>query len=121
MSAAEFSPAVVGLLWGRALAACERCGRGLMRNRRGFEWSAHHREARGMGGSSDAALGAASNGLVLCGHGTSGCHGWVESNRSAAVFDGLLVGAGESAADVPVLLRAYGRVLLLDSGLVCDV
>lgn len=69
-----------------------------------------------MGGSGEADLGAASNGLVLCGHGTSGCHGWVESHRLEAVLLGLLVPSGERPRDVPVTLYQFGRVLLDDDG-----
>ncbi|WP_300733750.1 hypothetical protein [Pseudomonas sp.] len=117
----SFPGEVVRLMWGRAFASCESCGRGLVWERRGWQWSAHHRDPRGMGGSSDPALGAASNGLILCGHGTSGCHGLVESRRAAALAAGLLVGPGARAADVPVTLYMFGRVRLLDSGLVSDV
>lgn len=116
MSESEFSPEVVALLWARAFAACERCGRGLTRGRRGFEWSVHHRSARGMGGSNDPVLGAASNGLVLCGHGTSGCHGWVESHRASAILTGLLVPLDELPRHVPVALYEFGQVLLDDVG-----
>lgn len=116
VSVADFSDAVVSDLWRRAYSACERCGRGLTRSRRGWQWSAHHRSPRGMGGSADATLGLASNGLILCGHGTDGCHGWVESNRSAAVLAGLIVPEGEVSAEVPVVTYTFGLVRLTDSG-----
>lgn len=69
-----------------------------------------------MGGSGDADLGAASNGLILCGHGTDGCHGWVEVNRPEAVALGLIVPTGSRSRDVPVSLYLFGRVRLTDDG-----
>lgn len=69
-----------------------------------------------MGGSADAALGLASNALAVCGHGTAGCHGWIESHRAEALADGYLVPPGEFPADVPVMLHAFGLVILLDDG-----
>jgi hypothetical protein len=68
-----------------------------------------------MGGSKDPALSEASNLLLLCGSGTEGCHGWVESNRAVALDDGLLVRRGHDAAETPVTLR-YGTVYLTDDG-----
>ena len=115
-SVAEFSPGVVESMWRRAFGSCERCGRSLVRAGRGWGWSAHHRQPRGMGGTSNSDLGKATNGLILCGHGTAGCHGWVESNRREAVLAGLIVPSGESPAVVPVWLRLFGRVLLLENG-----
>lgn len=118
MSVSEFSREVVDLLWVRCAAACEICGRGLRRSARGWGWSAHHRLPRGQGGSGDARLGLASNGLVLCGSGTTGCHGRVERNRSSSIDLGWLVPAGGEPGSVPVKLDLYGLVLLGVDGLV---
>lgn len=93
----------------RALFACERCGE------RDSDFSVHHRRPRGMGGSRDPLTDSAANLLLLCGSGTTGCHGWVEANRAAARDLGLLVRQGEDPATVPVqLLR--GLVLLTSDG-----
>ncbi|WP_295035092.1 hypothetical protein [uncultured Microbacterium sp.] len=54
-------------------------------------WSAHHRKPRGMGGTSDPAIGNIANLLVLCGSGVTGCHAWVESHRMAAEDLGYLI------------------------------
>lgn len=40
--------------------------------------SRHHRQARGMGGTTDPAIHSLANLLLICGHGTAGCHGWIE-------------------------------------------
>lgn len=79
--------------------ACVRCGRVVPRD----EDSIHHRIPRGRGGENTA-----ENLLLLCGSGTTGCHGWVESNRAEAYRLGYLVQTGIDPLDMPVLLA--GRV-----------
>jgi hypothetical protein len=54
-----------------------------------------------MGGSKDSTLHLPANLIVLCGTGTSGCHGWVEANRSEARKLGLLIQKVESAEEIP--------------------
>lgn len=54
----------------------------------------HHRRSRGRGGSSDPAINSPANLLTLCGSGTTGCHGWVESNRREAEIEGYIVRHG---------------------------
>ena len=46
--------------------------------------SVHHRAPRKMGGTRDPYINALSNLLLVCGHGTVGCHGWLESHRNVA-------------------------------------
>jgi 5-methylcytosine-specific restriction protein A len=63
----------------------------------------HHRRSRGRGGSSDPAINSPANLLTLCGSGTTGCHGWVESNRREAEIEGYIVRHGaRSPGTVPV-------------------
>lgn len=95
---------------GRAGGRCERCG-----TAHSQFWSVHHRKPRGMGGSRDPELTQPSNLLLLCGSGTQGCHGWVESNRAEAYAVGLLIRGRVSPILVPVKLR-YGLVTLDDVG-----
>jgi hypothetical protein len=71
----------------RARHRCERCGELLGMN---MFYSIHHRIPRGMGGTDRTELNEPSNLLALCGSGTSGCHGWVESHRSDSYGDGWL-------------------------------
>lgn len=87
--------ATVRLVRDRDGNACARCGRpdGL---------TTHHRRARGMGGSQWPGINLPANLLTLCGSGTTGCHGWVESHREAATTAGLLVSKYADPADVPV-------------------
>lgn len=85
--------------------ACFFCQRGLRWADRGFGWSLHHREPRKMGGRKDAHLSRPSNGLTLCGSGTTGCHGRVESDRDWALSMGLLVSAFGSNRPVNIPVR----------------
>ena len=54
-----------------------------------------------MGGSKNQELHKSANLIVLCGTGTSGCHGWVESNRDKARELGYLIQKIESAQEIP--------------------
>lgn len=105
---------VVVLVLTRAGGCCERCGTGLGPVR-GVDYSLHHRLARGMGGTRRAGINRPSNLLAVCGHGTSGCHGWVESHRVEAYVAGWLVRRGLDPVEHPVIVRGQ-RVLLTDSG-----
>lgn len=113
-----FSKLVVERIWTRDQGCCARCGVALDWVRRGFAWSVHHRCPRSMGGSSRLWVDQAANGLLLCGSGTTGCHGEVESNRDVARDEGFLVSAiGRlQARDVKVAHRLLGVVWLQDDG-----
>lgn len=103
--AGEFPPRVVRLVFEvREGSRCFKCLGPLRWEDRGFGWSLHHRKPRGMGGSKAAWASSPANGLVLCGSGTTGCHGWVESHRDEAYARGLLVyrNSRDVPADVPV-------------------
>lgn len=75
----------------------------------------HHRLPRRMGGSTAAGIHAPANLLDLCGSGTTGCHGHLESHRSEALEHGWLLHAGADPATVPALIRGR-RVLLTAAG-----
>jgi hypothetical protein len=94
----------------RSQGKCERCG-----TSDSLRWSLHHRKPRGMGGSRDPLINSPANILLLCGSGTEGCHGWVESNRNESYASGLLVHRNDDPAEFPVTLR-YGEVYLDDVG-----
>lgn len=79
--------------------------------------SIQHRLARGMGGTSREDVHDVRDLLVFCGHGTTGCHWWVEDRRPGMEERGLWrrhrpahVEAEEGP--VPVIL-ASGRIVLL--------
>jgi hypothetical protein len=64
-----------------------------------------------MGGTKDPSINSPANILFLCGSGTEGCHGWVESNRETSYEMGLLVHRNDDPDEIPVELR-YGTVWL---------
>lgn len=84
-------------------------------------YSIHHRQPRGMGGTSDLAANSATNLLLLCGTGTSGCHGLVETQRALAIEHGWLVPRPTNPADIPVLLFFGDRVYLTPNGTYSEV
>ena len=76
---------------------CERCRQDFL----GKPISIHHRRPRMMGGSKNLELHKPANLIALCGSGTSGCHGWVESHRLEARTFGYLIQKIESAEEIP--------------------
>ena len=80
--------------------ACVRCGASLTVT----AGSRHHRQRRRVGGHTTENL------VLLCGSGTTGCHGWVHANPAAARAAGYIVPANGRAtpADIPVLYWAPG-------------
>lgn len=58
----------------RDAGRCRRCGHAV-----GEDFSRHHRIPRGAGGSSR--VDRPSNLVTVCGSGTTGCHGRIESRR----------------------------------------
>lgn len=94
----------------RSGGMCEVCGAARATN-------VHHRRGRGMGGTRRAIHSPAWL-LAVCGQGnTSGCHGRIEGDRTAAEANGwALPWSVEDATAAPVRLALYGLVLLDDEG-----
>jgi len=67
-----------------------------------------------MGGSKDAAVNSAANLLRVCGDGTRGCHGMIESDRAGAYINGWLLRRGDPPTVAPVLLRNRWTLLTED-------
>lgn len=109
-----FTTKVRHIVYERAGQCCELCGV------YAYGGSLHHRRPRGMGGDKRPEINAASNAVLLCGSGVTGCHGWVESNRSTAFDHHLLLEYREHPAETPVLLDR-GWTLLDDTGLYLPV
>ena len=85
---------------------CARCGV--------IIWSGgsrHHRKFKSRRGGDEV-----SNGLLLCGSGTTGCHGWAHSNPRSARMTGFAVESHEDPRLVPVKHGIYGVVWLDDFG-----
>jgi hypothetical protein len=111
-TSSRFPPYVRTAILHRAGLCCERCGTSTSD---WSGWSVHHRRPAGMGGDRRPEVKTAANGLLLCGSGVTGCHGWVEDNRKRAYALGLLLRRHQIPTEEPVTLRR-GRVLLDDIG-----
>lgn len=86
----------------RAEGCCEFCGL--------YGTTLDHRKPRSQGG-----LWEPSNIFALCGHGTTGHHGWKEHNPKDAAEKGLRVWSYQNPAEVAVLRRGIW-VYLDDEG-----
>lgn len=80
---------------------CQRCGASLAVT----SGSRHHRQLRRSGDHRPSNL------ILLCGSGTTGCHGWVHANPKAARAEGLIVPSWARAEFVPV--KTFGGWLRL--------
>jgi hypothetical protein len=69
----------------------------------------------GVSGPRAVVTNGASNLVVLCGSGTTGCHGWAEKHITEAQDEGLVLEQWQNPADVPVKLYV-GTVYLRDDG-----
>lgn len=109
-----FPPKVARLVFEvRDNSSCFRCGIGLRWEDRGIGWSLHHREPRGMGGARSSHVNQPSNAVTLCGSGTTGCHGWVESHRAEAEAAGYLVSRHGVDRPVHVPIEHGGQLVWL--------
>jgi hypothetical protein len=89
---------------------CLRCGKAL------GGWSGgsrHHRRPRS---HPCPGLHKPANLVLLCGSGTTGCHGWVHTHPAMAYRYGLLVHSWDEPSKVPVLSKRWGWVWLSDDG-----
>ena len=73
----------------------------------------HHRKKRGQGG-----LWEPQNVVAVCGDGTRGCHGWIESHPDRASAIGFHVRPWFDPAEVPILYRLTYWALLTPEGVV---
>jgi len=111
------TPSTFDLVWDRDQGSCARCGAAVT-GARGLSWSVHHRRPRGSGGSSLKLVDLPGNLILLCGSGTTSCHGRVESHRVAARASGFLVPLNgvRKPVEVPIHHSIHGLVLLDDHG-----
>jgi len=70
----------VNIIDGRDGYCCVRCGRRITNN-----GSRHHRQRRQVGGH------GVENVVLICGSGTTQCHGWAHANPAAARAVGLII------------------------------
>lgn len=92
-------------IYQRAFFECEFCGQ----ENFAHGISIHHRKPRGMGGTKKKEINDPSNLLLLCGSGTTGCHGWIESNREQAYEMGLLVRQSDNPLEISFLDKAGNK------------
>jgi hypothetical protein len=71
--------------------------------------SRHHRKLRSRRGGDEV-----SNGVLLCGSGTTGCHGWAHANPVSARMVGLVLSASDDPLLIPVRHAVYGCDVWLD-------
>lgn len=119
MTAPKPTKAVIALVIDRDFGRCAVCYNHIDTSQnRGVSWSIHHRCPRAAGGTSRVWVNEAANLLLVCGSGTTGCHGWVESHRDIARQQGLLISSNgrDVAEDVEVEHARYGRVKLTNDG-----
>jgi hypothetical protein len=102
------------LVWDRAGGLCEKCGLGLIQSAN-FSYSNHHRLLKSRGGQDTV-----DNLALLCGSGTTGCHGLVHNplrgNETAPVDEGWIVESGTNPQVVPVRHWSGRRLHLLPDG-----
>lgn len=109
---ARIARAVQRAVDARDAGVCRRCGRAV-----GEDFSRHHRIPRGAGGS--GLVDRPSNVVTVCGSGTTGCHGRIESERAAHKTLGWILPKLNPDIDPetePVFTHEYGWVLLGDNG-----
>lgn len=92
---AGFSPKTRQIIYERSGGLCEICYQSA------FGGSVHHRQPRGMGGTASVKKNQPSNGLMTCGSGVSGCHGYLESHRAEAYAKGWLVRQHDDPSSIP--------------------
>lgn len=74
---------------------CQRCGKSLYV----VAGSRHHRKLRSQCSSTE--VHTVSNLMLLCGSGTTGCHGWVHAHPAEAYDLGFLVHSYDKPKDIP--------------------
>ena len=96
---------------------CVRCGTHVGGDSEGR--SVHHRQPRGMGGTSLPGAHRLSLLVLLCGSASTGCHHWAESNRTEARAMGWLISKFEPSDPQTIPLRwadTDTTTCLLDDG-----
>ena len=104
--------ATVALVFARDDSRCARCGQAIT-GIRGLDWSVQHRRARGAGGTRREDTNSPAALILLCGSGTTLCHGHVERFRVEAREFGWAVRQSDDPAVMPVLHAVHGGWVLL--------
>lgn len=117
MTALRPSKTTFGIVFDRDRGCCAWCVEEI-RGHRGEGFSLHHRRPAGMGGDRRPETHAPGNLVLLCGSGTTACHGLVESRRDEASERGFLIPklAASTPSTWPIEHALHGRVFLFDDG-----
>ncbi|GGL27518.1 HNH endonuclease [Phycicoccus endophyticus] len=107
----KFPASVRELIIQRDAHRCARCSALLL----SAPHSIHHRKPRGAGGTRDHRSIDPRNGVLVCGTGTTGCHGWIESHRAAAYATGWLLRSYDQL-DKPLITLDGHAIYLTDDG-----
>lgn len=110
------SPEVVRVVAKRDEGRCAVCGERVT-GTRGLDHSVHHRLGRKRGGTQRPWVNFPSNLILLCGHGSAGCHLKVGTEGWWARDNGFVVREGRwLPTQVLVEHAVHGPVYLLDDG-----
>lgn len=90
---------------------CLRCGTTL----HGRSASKHHRKLKGRG-TPKRLWDLVENIVILCGSGTTGCHGWAHHHRREAEATGWIVPSWADPAEVPLIDLLARRFWLRPDG-----
>lgn len=107
--------ATVEIVRARDSYRCVVCGT-YCHGQRGWDWSLQHRQPRGSGGCKLSYINAPSNLVLVCGSGTTLCHGRIESDRDWAKDHGWIVPRPLIPANVQVMLWPGDLFYLTDDG-----
>lgn len=110
------TPEVVEAALDRDSYSCVCCGMGVGPEGRGVGWSVHHRLLRSQG--PDHSI---QNVIILCGSGTTLCHGRVHAEPAASRAGGWMLSGRQEPLAVPVLIAGQRWVFLTSTGLYHDV
>ena len=108
------TPAIRRQVIARDLSTCQWCGR-YVRTESGW-YSLQHRRARGMGGSRDVATNQPANLVLVCGTGTTECHGQIEQAPAQALARGFRISSSATPARVPYMDWTGREWLLTNDG-----
>ena len=78
-------------------------------------YSLHHRRPRMMGGTRDPRSSDPRNLVAVCGSGTTGCHGRIESKREWALENGWLLRSLDDI-DRPLVIPGRRKITLTSYG-----
>ena len=108
------TPAVRRQVIARDLSKCQYCGRHV-RTESGW-YSLQHRRARGMGGTRSEIANQPANLVLVCGTGTTECHGLIEAQPIQATARGFRISSSADPEKVPIVDEQGAEWYLTNDG-----